>query len=181
MLEGKRVVLRRVRDGDWPAIERWAEEPDALFGVYQRFQADLLGELKEGYEKTGLLTRDSAFMIIELIEGKQAIGIVRYRPLGLPDEDLPVPEIGFAIAQQGERGKGYAKEAAELLVRYLYDSTPTERIMAVTSAENIPSQRVLEALGFQREGVLRRAMYRGGRWSDALIYGLIREEFVGGR
>ena len=65
-------------------------------------------------------------------------------------------------------------------MRYLYDSTPTERIMAVTSAENVPSQRVLEALGFHREGVLRRAMYRGARWSDAFIYGLLRGEFRGG-
>jgi len=180
MLKGKRIILRRVREGDWPDIERWAEEPDAFFGAYQRFQVDLLGELKEGYEKTGLLTRDSAFMMVELVEGKRAIGVVRYRPLGLPDEDLPVPEIGFAIAEESARGKGYAKEAVEVLVRYLYDSTPTERIMAVTGAENVSSQRVLEGLGFQREGVLRRAMYRNGRWSDAFIYGLLRREFTGG-
>jgi len=179
MLKGKRVILRRVRDGDWPDIERWAEEPDALFGAYQRFQVDLLGELKEGYEKTGLLSRDSAIMIVELVENKQAIGVVRHRPLGLPDEDLPVPEIGFAIAEAGARGKGYAKEAVALLVRYLYDSTRTVRVMAVTSSENVPSQRVLEAVGFRREGVLRRAMYRAGRWSDAFIYGLLREEFRG--
>ena len=62
--------------------------------------------LKEGYQKTGLLTRDSAFMMIELIEGKQAIGIARYRPLGLPDEDLPVPEIGFAIASKVHEARG---------------------------------------------------------------------------
>jgi ribosomal-protein-alanine N-acetyltransferase len=66
-----------------------------------------------------------------------------------------------------------------LLLRYLYESFPTERIMAVTNCENIPSQRVLEGLGFRREGVLRRAMFRGGCWSDALIYGLLRGELKG--
>jgi RimJ/RimL family protein N-acetyltransferase len=179
MLKGRRVILRRVMEGDWKQIEEWAEAPDALFGAYQRFQLDLLAEMKEGYRKTGLLGPDSAILIIEQAEGKRPIGVVRYRPLGLPDEDLPVPEIGFAIAEEVARGKGYAKEAAGLLVQYLFDSSPTQRIMAVTSSENLPSQRVLEALGFKREGVLRRAMFRGGRWGDAFIYGLLREEFTG--
>ena len=61
--------------------------------------------------------------MIEVIEGKQAIGIARYRPLGLPDEDLPVPEIGFAIAEQGARGRGTRRETWSRA----YDSTPTER------------------------------------------------------
>jgi RimJ/RimL family protein N-acetyltransferase len=181
MLKGKRITLRGITDQDWKHIEEWAQEPDALFGPYQRFQIDLLTELREGYEKTRLLTRDSAFLIIEITDDKRSIGVVRYRPLPLPDQDLPVPEIGFAVTDASARRKGYAKEAVEVLVRYLYDSLPTGRIMAVTNCENIPSQRVLESVGFQREGVLRRAMYRSGRWSDAFIYGLLREEFAGGR
>jgi RimJ/RimL family protein N-acetyltransferase len=156
MLRGKRIVLRRVRDKDWEHIDKWAEEADALFGPYQRFQVGLLAELKEGYQKNGLLGRDSGFMIVELIEGELPIGIVRYVPLGLPDEDLPVPEVGFAIAEEGSRGKGYAKEAAALLIRYLYDTSPTERIMAVTSSDNVPSQRVLDVGGQDTRAIALR-------------------------
>jgi RimJ/RimL family protein N-acetyltransferase len=178
MLSGKRVILRRITDDDWKLIEAWSQDRDALFGPHQRFQMDMLPELKAAYAETGLLARDSACLIIETVEGKRPIGIVRYRPLPLPEHDLPVPEVGFAVADPAARGKGYAKEALGLLLGYLFENCPTERIMAVTGSENVPSQRVLEALGFRREGVLRRAMFRGEHWSDAYIYGLLRDELT---
>jgi RimJ/RimL family protein N-acetyltransferase len=165
MLNGKKVTLRRVTDDDWKQIEVWAQDRDALFGAHQRFQVELLSELKEAYRKTGLLSRESAVLIIEVVDGKRAIGVVRYRPLAFPE-----------TADPGARGKGYAKEALNLLVRYLYESQPGERIMAVTDSENAASQRILESVGFRREGVLRRAMFRGDRWSDAFVYGLLRED-----
>ena len=176
MLKGKRVTLRRVTDEDWKQIEAWADDRDALCGPNLRFQPELLSRLKEGYEKTRLFTREKACLIIETVEGKRPIGIATYAPLAFPDQDLPVPEIGFSVADAAVRGKGYAKEAAGLLVRHLFESLPTNRVMAVTECENVPSQRVLEALGFRREGVLRRAMFRDGRWNDAFVYGLLREE-----
>jgi RimJ/RimL family protein N-acetyltransferase len=180
MLKGKRVTLRRVTDDDWKQIEAWADDRDALCGPYLRFQPELLSRLKETYQKTGLFSRDKACLVIETVEGKRPIGIVTYGPLAFPDQDLPVPEIGFSVADAAARGKGYAKEAVGLLVRHLYESLPTDRVMAATECENVPSQRVLEALGFRREGVLRRAMYRGGRWYDAFVYGLLRDELKDG-
>jgi RimJ/RimL family protein N-acetyltransferase len=177
MLNGKRVTLRRVTDEDWKQIEAWADDRDALCGANLRFQPELLSRLEEGYQKTGLFSRDKACLVIETVEGKRPIGIITYQLLAFPDQDLPVPEIGFSVADAAARGKGYAKEAVGLLVRHLYESFPGDRVMAVTECENVPSQRVLEALGFRREGVLRRAMFRAGRWNDAFLYGLLREEF----
>jgi len=178
MLNGKRVTLRRVTDEDWKQIQAWVDDRDALWGMNLRFQPELLSRLKEGYEKTGLFTREKACLIIETVEGKRPIGLITYAPLAFPDQDIPVPEIGFSVADPAARGKGYAKEAVALLVRHLYESYPTDRIMAVTESENVPSQRVLEALGFRREGVLRRAMFRSGRWNDAFVYGLLREDMT---
>ena len=38
--------------------------------------------------------------------------------------------------------------------------------------------KLLEKLGFHKEGVLRRAWFRDGDWCDIIIYGLLREEWV---
>jgi aminoglycoside 6'-N-acetyltransferase len=65
-----------------------------------------------------------------------------------------------------------------LLVDYLFAGYPTERIAAVTDLDNIPSQRILEGLGFQREGILRRASFRDGHWCDMAIYSILREEWT---
>jgi RimJ/RimL family protein N-acetyltransferase len=67
-----------------------------------------------------------------------------------------------------------------LLVEYLLSGYPTERVAAFTDIENAPAQRLLERLGFQREGVLRRATFRDGRWRDLAIYGILREEWEPG-
>jgi aminoglycoside 6'-N-acetyltransferase len=51
---------------------------------------------------------------------------------------------------------------------------PPPRVTAFTDIENLAAQRVLGHLQFQREGVLRRASFRDGRWCDIAVYGLLR-------
>jgi len=105
------------------------------------------------------------------------VGFVRYTLMQFPDADFPQPEIGFGITEVSARKQGLAQEAVGLLVAYLFGGYAAERISAVTDAENRPAQRLLEALGFRREGVLRRASFRDGRWCDMAIYGLVRGEW----
>ena len=101
---------------------------------------------------------------------------MRYTLIPYPDADLPCPEIGFGIPEASAQGKGYAKQAVGLLVGYLFAGYPVERIMAFTEQENLPAQRVLEKNGFQKEGKLRRSMFRDGQWRDILIYGILRQQ-----
>ncbi len=177
MLKGDAVVLRRIRDEDWPQIEAWAEDADALWGPFQRFQLDSVHALKGAYEKTRLLSRESMCLIIETADGSKPVGIVRYTLHAMADPDMPTPEIGFVIADSDSRGKGYAKEATALMVSYVFARFPTSRVSAFTDAANISAKRLLESLGFRLEGTLREAMFRGGTWSDVALYGLLREEW----
>ena len=177
MIEGTRVVLRPITDEDWPTVESWGSRREGLWGSYQRFQLDHIPLLKQAYQKTGLLQRDSGLLMIETREIQQVIGFVRYTLIPYPDSDHPHPEIGFGIAEPSARGQGYAKEAVRLLVDYLFAGYPSERISAFTDAENIPAQRLMEKLGFQREGSLRRSMFRDGDWQDTALYGILRQEW----
>ncbi|MEJ2733010.1 MAG: GNAT family protein [Anaerolineae bacterium] len=176
MIEGSRVLLRPIRDEDWSKFEEWGKSREALWGPFQRFQMDHLPLLREAYQKTGLLKRESGFLLIETMEDQRVVGFVRYSMLSLPDADLPHPEVGFGIPEVDARGQGYAQEAVQLLVEYLFAGYPVERVAAFTEDENKPAQRVLERVGFQREGVLRRAMFRDGQWRDIAIYGILRHK-----
>ena len=40
MIKGSRVVLRPIQDKDWPIIEEWGQDREALWGPFQRFQMD---------------------------------------------------------------------------------------------------------------------------------------------
>jgi len=63
------------------------------------------------------------------------------------------------------------------MVDYLFLSKDVVRIQALTDVRNKASQRVLEKTGFQKEGVLRKVGYVRGKWADACVYSVLREEW----
>ncbi|MEJ2212352.1 MAG: GNAT family protein, partial [Anaerolineae bacterium] len=174
MIEGDRINLQPIREEDWPRFEEWGKSREALWGAFQRFQMDHVPLLREAYQQTGLLKREGGLLLVESTKDGRVIGFVRYTMLPVPDADLPHPEIGFGIPEASARGQGYATEAVRLLVEYLFAGYPVERVAAFTDDENRPAQRVMEKVGFRREGTLRRAMFRDGQWRDVALYGVLR-------
>ena len=74
-------------------------------------------------------------------------------------------------------GRGYATEAARELLRWAFDSLDLNRVQAETDTRNAASARVLEKLGFVREGTVREDCVVNGEVSDSWVYGLIRREW----
>jgi RimJ/RimL family protein N-acetyltransferase len=83
--------------------------------------------------------------------------------------------MGIWIAPE-HRGKGHGSEAQRLGAAYLFEHTLMERVEAGTESENVGELRALERAGFTREGVLRRACFRGGEWRDMVIFSKLRGE-----
>jgi RimJ/RimL family protein N-acetyltransferase len=74
-------------------------------------------------------------------------------------------------------GHGYATEAARALLQWAFDTLKMNRVQAETDTRNAASARVLEKLGFVREGTLREDCVVNGEVSDSWVYGLIRREW----
>jgi ribosomal-protein-alanine N-acetyltransferase len=85
-------------------------------------------------------------------------------------------EIGYVLIPT-ERGKGYCTEAIQLMVDYLFLSKDIVRIQAVTHVENKASQKVLDKIGFKKEGILRKSVFMMGVWADFYILSILREEW----
>ena len=179
MITGKKVLLRQMSDKDWQTFEKWGKNRDELWGPYQRFQLDHLPLLKEIYQKNGLLSRENGILLIETIDEQHVVGFVRYSMLSVPDADYPYPEIGFGIPEESYRRRGYGSEGVRLLVAYLFSGYSTERIAAFTDIDNLPAQSIMENLGFQREGIIRKGLFRDGSWHDVAMYAILRDEFKG--
>jgi [ribosomal protein S5]-alanine N-acetyltransferase len=75
-------------------------------------------------------------------------------------------------------GKGIATAAAEAMVDYAFLNLPFARLQAGIFAWNPPSMRVLEKVGFVREGVLKQSVYKDGQLIDSVMYALIKEEYL---
>ena len=74
-------------------------------------------------------------------------------------------------------GHGYATEAARALLGWAFDTVDLNRVQAEADTRNIASARVLEKLGFVREGTLREDCVVNGDVSDSWVYGLLRREW----
>jgi len=73
-------------------------------------------------------------------------------------------------------GHGYATEAADALLTWAFETLDLNRVQAETDTRNAASARVLEKLGFQREGTLREDCVVDGEVSDSWVYGLLRRD-----
>lgn len=73
-------------------------------------------------------------------------------------------------------GLGYATEAAGALLDWAFEELDLIRVQAEVDTRNAACVRVLEKLGFSREGMLRQNCIVAGEVSDSYVYGLLREE-----
>jgi RimJ/RimL family protein N-acetyltransferase len=68
------------------------------------------------------------------------------------------------------RRRGVAREAIELLMKWAVGDLGLHRIELHTLPENTPMQRLAEATGFTREGILREYAFERGRFVDNVVY-----------
>lgn len=81
--------------------------------------------------------------------------------------------------REDEAGKGHATTAVRALLRWGFEQCGFRRIEADCHVDNVASQRVLEKLGFKREGTFRESEPLGGGWADHHVYGLLGREYAG--
>jgi [ribosomal protein S5]-alanine N-acetyltransferase len=77
-------------------------------------------------------------------------------------------------------GRGMATLAVALVCDHAFGAAGLHRLQADIRPENLPSQRLVERLGFRQEGVLRRYLDIDGDWRDHLSYALLADDAPGG-
>lgn len=78
-------------------------------------------------------------------------------------------DLGYWL-RKAFTGRGLMTEVAKVLLEFAFENIHFHRIRCAAATDNIPSQRVIERLGFQREGVAREAERVGGRWASHVVY-----------
>lgn len=83
--------------------------------------------------------------------------------------------IGYSI-DSSDTGCGYITEAMSKIIDVLFNQCSLHRIEATVMPGNKPSLRVLEKLGFQREGLCRKYEKINGKWEDHVLLSLLNEQ-----
>lgn len=173
MLRGTSIDLRAAEIGDVAQLAAWFGDP-GFAGDYQHFPVQVPeAHIEKRIRTHELYHTEWVDFIIESKHGEKVGWATHYNSA----PNFGWTEIGFAIAPL-QRGRGYASEAAALLVDYLFLTRDCPRVQAVADADNLASMKVLERAGFSREGVLRKAIWNAkGEWADGVIYGVVRDEW----
>ncbi|MBS0432554.1 MAG: GNAT family N-acetyltransferase [Proteobacteria bacterium] len=173
VLESPRLRLREIREGDAAAL--FVLHGDAR--VMRYWSSAVWTDPAQAQELLQRLHRDRAAgampWAIATRDGDALIGTVTLFNISAVHRRA---EIGYALAS-AHWSKGLAGEALRVVLRHAFGAMQLERIEADTDPRNEPSLRMLERLGFRREGVMRRRWFVAGEWCDSAWLGLLRGDF----
>lgn len=85
-------------------------------------------------------------------------------------------ELGYSI-HRTSWGRGLGTEAAAALLTFSFERLDIRRMEADVDPRNGASLRVLEKLGFVREGFMRERWELAGELQDGIFLGLLRREW----
>ena len=173
-LETERLVLREVGERDAGALFAIHANPEAM-RYWSRPPMVDVAEARAMIERWRgcFANREALTWGIALRKDDSLIGT---HTLFQFHEQNRRCEIGYILAPE-HWGHGYMREALATLVGYAFNALDLHRIEADTDPRNAASVRVLEHLGFAREGLLRERWCVAGEVSDSLLLGLLRSDW----
>jgi RimJ/RimL family protein N-acetyltransferase len=173
VLEGPTVRLRPVATAEYPVVFDWYHDPE-LVAPFDRYESETYDSFVASLEHAdGDPASLAPRFAIERRAERDLVGVVGYYRAHPVLEYL---DVWYLLGSRAARGHGAGKESVDLLADHLFRTTTVERVGAVCDVENVPSFRLLERLGFRREGTLRSALFHHGRWHDVYVYGITRAD-----
>ena len=113
------------------------------------------------------------YYIFEKTNPFKVIGTVSFRDFELSVHVLTC-RTGYKM-DVNYRRRGYAKEVLGLLCDEVFNDIEMHRIEATVMPENKASIALLEGLGFEKEGLLKKYVELNGVWRDHYLYALVNE------
>ena len=174
-LESERVYLRGLeeKDLDGPYLQ-WLNDAVVCAGnshhVYPYSRAQAL-QYVQG------VAGDKSQVVLAVVarEGDRHIGNIA---LSAIHPLYRSAQFSILMGDRAYWGKGYAHDAATLLLQHGFAALNLHRIECGTFATNHAMRKLALALGMREEGVRRAAAWKSGAYLDVVEFGILREEFA---
>ena len=168
-LETERLILRTYEEGDLQDLYEYLSDEDVV--AFEPYEPMNLEEVKKCLEDR--IASEEFLAIEEKFSGKMIGNIY------VSERYAESVEIGYVVNRRFWK-KGYAYEACNRVCKYIFEQGK-HRIEAACDPLNEASWRLLERLGFRREGYLHKDIYfrkdEDGNpiWKDTYIYSMLCE------
>ncbi|HEY3339453.1 MAG TPA: GNAT family protein [Propionicimonas sp.] len=170
-----RLAVRRFRTTDGPALHAYLSRPEAV-----RFEPYPVQSAQDCERLAGERAGDPAFWAVCLADTGDLVGNL-YLSRQQPDA-WRTYELGY-VFNPDHWGRRFATESAAALVSACF-AGGAHRIVARCDPRNLASWRLLERLGFRREGhFIRSASFTTDAagapvWHDGYLYACLAEEWT---
>ena len=150
-LETERLVLRKPRMDDARAIfEGWTQDREVTHYLTWRphERIEQTQEFVQGCIRAW--EGETRFPYVITLKGTGEV-------IGIIDPRIEGPKVGIGYgAARAYWGKGYVPEATRAIIDWAFQQPSIYRVYATTDVENVASRRVMEKVGMQCEGILRK-------------------------
>lgn len=150
-LNSPRLLMRQWRDDDLPAFAHMCADPQVMryfpHPLTRLESAKLIGRVRGHFAEYGF-----GLWALERKDTREFIGFTGLCMVGFNAAFTPAVEIGWRLAKE-HWGLGYASEAAWTVMGCGFEHLELEQIVSFTALSNLPSQKVMQAIGMRTDSV----------------------------
>lgn len=174
-LHTRRLLLRRLRLEDAVAISAYRGLPEvAKYQSWTTFGLEDATQLIADQLTVKSAAADSwVQLMIVLSESGQPIGDCG---IHFPSNATQQVELGITL-DPSYQNRGFASEAIEGVLRYVFDSLNMHRVSATTDAENKAAQKLFQRLGFRQEAHFVEHVWFKGTWGSEYVFATLQREW----
>ena len=175
-LTTQRLILRPINSDDAKAI--FIYRTDSNTNKYQGWVPKRIEDVYYFINKTvsNTINKQSTWFqfVIILKHSGELIGDIG---LHFFDNENKQVEVGCTLSKDYHK-KGFAKEAMDEIIKYVFITLNKHRIIASIDPENVNSIKLFEKLKFRKEAHFRKSLFLNEKWVDDLIYAILRCEWT---
>ncbi|MFZ3131219.1 MAG: GNAT family protein [Desulfosporosinus sp.] len=174
MLTGQKTSIRPVEEADMEIMYQWYNDQEVNLWSSGAWPLNTL-QSKDQLAAKFLDGSPDTYRYAILDENELLIGTLGFKEVNIPARSAT---LFVVIGNKPSWGKGYGTDALITFSRFLFTQWNFHRISLDTWDGNIRAIRVYEKVGFKMEGRQREARFVLGNYHDAILMGLLREEFI---
>lgn len=173
LLRGKKVYLKLFEENDISNRVKWINDPEIQYTLNYDIPTSV-SKTKRWFDNMVMNPSRREFSVFT-VDGDKHIGFC-----GLINIEIPVmkAELHCVIGEKDYWSGGYGTEVYKLLQNYGFMELGLNKIYGFQLLHNFGAHRVVEKLGWVREGLLRQDTYSHGTVKDVYIVSIIRKDWL---
>ena len=158
IIKTERLILRCKDQSDAEHLFRLRSDPE----YFELFGRECYTDISQAHEFIKKLNEDEFSYTFAIVPKDSAIAPDAIGSICLwnIEYDKKIAEIGYTL-EKGYRGRGYAFEACEAVIKYAFEELGMKTITAFPKITNQPSVNLARKLGFECMGIIEMSMESG--------------------